>query len=100
MSNEDFRRGVLEVLLMVNRNVTAGREEVRALRASLEGQISQLQQIAVQTADDLTTVRSRAIEQASRHGIEIHEHEKAILKHEVRITQLERHGESGVPDAE
>lgn len=98
MSNEDFRRGVLEVLLMIHR----GQQE---MRSEIKDQIGQLQQIAVQTADDVGTVRSRLIEQASRHGVEIHEHEKAIIKHDARLTRLERRIENGfdpdvVPDAE
>ncbi len=102
--SEDFRRGVLEVLLMVNRNITEGRNEVKALRAELKQQITQLQEIAVRTADDVATLRSRAIEQASRHGIEIHEHETFLIKQDARITRLERRIErelgSDPPDAE
>ncbi len=101
MSNEDFRRGVLEVLLMVHRGQQDMRAEIRAEFLAIRGQIGQLQALAIDHAEELTTIRSRVIEQASRHGIEIHEHETALIKQDVRITKLERRfGHDSVPDAE
>ena len=97
MSNEDFRRGLLEVLLMVNRNINE-------MRAELRGQIQQLQALAIDHSQELSTIRSRLIEQSSRHGVEIHEHEKALIKHDVRLTTIERtlgpELDSRPPDAE
>jgi len=94
---EDFRRGLLEVLLMVNRNINE-------MRAELKGQIQQLQALAIDHAQELTTIRSRLIEQSSRHGTEIHEHEKALIKHDVRLTKIERalgsELDTRTPDAE
>lgn len=83
MSNDDFRRGVLEVLLMIHR----GQQD---MRTELKGQLQQLQALAIDHAQELSTIRSRLIEQSSRHGVEIHEHEKALIKQDVRITKIER----------
>ena len=88
----DFKRTLNELLALII-------EEQQRQLAILE----QVKVICIDTNEQLSTIRSRLIEQASRQGTEIHTHEKAILDHEVRLHRVERQVEeefgSALPDA-
>jgi len=74
----EFRDGVLEVLSMIN-------DSIRRVEAKLD----QVQVVVVETADDVTTLRSRMIEQASRDGEERQRQQRAVQEIESRLRQLE-----------
>jgi len=74
------------------------KKELKAILAGMHQEqirqgklLEQLVVVCVESNEQIATIRSRVIEQASRHGQEIHEHEKALIKHDVRLTKIERH---------
>lgn len=51
--------------------------------------LAQVMRLSVHTSDEVRTVR-RLIEQASRHSVEIHEHEEKAGRQTERIAELEQ----------
>jgi len=85
----DFKREMKAILLAIH-------EEQQAQRSLLE----QVMRVCVESNAEISTQRARLIEQASRHGGEIHEHEKALIHQDVRITRIERRLDPEHADAE
>lgn len=79
MTNDEFKEAMLDLMALVH-----GEQKKQ------NNLLEQLMVVSVDSNAEITTVRSRLIEQASRHGTEIHEHEKAILDHEARLFRVER----------
>ena len=79
MNNDEFKESMLDLMALVHNE-----------QKKQSNLLEQLMVVSVDSSSEITTVRSRLIEQASRHGTEIHEHEKAILDHEARLFRVER----------
>lgn len=70
----EFRRGLLDLLELIH------------LEQKAQGRrLEEITRVCVETADEIRTVRSRLIEQADRHGQEIHEQAKRIVAVERRL---------------
>ena len=69
--------------------LNARQSEIVDTLARVEAKLDAVQTVVVETADDLSTVRSRMIEQASRDGEERQRQQRAVQDIEARLRQLE-----------
>jgi hypothetical protein len=76
--------------------VTTFQKEILRLLAQLNDKLNEqgerledVQGVLVSTAEDVSTLRSRQIEQASRDGQVQHQHQRAIQDLEGRVRKLE-----------
>ena len=73
-----FEKELLELLSMLNEKLS-----------TMESRLEDTQRVVVSVAEDVSTVRSRVIEDASRDGQTQHQHQRAIQELDARVRKLE-----------
>ena len=84
----DQKERIVAVLQSFNERLSALEPAMDKLETILT-KLDQVIAVQVDQNQELTTIRSRLIEESSRRGEEIHRHQRAILEHEARLYKLE-----------